>query len=296
MSALHILAPSTRRLHDPLRVAAPLLALVACAVALPACSKRKRRPPPEPYARPQPVGPPLNTPPLHDLTRLSNPPPSAPEVSFGVATRQVACHKTLEDSTGAARAQLTPPLFGSTKEARALWLSACGAERWSVAVDGSLTLAYPTPTHTDSSGAPVDLRVAAYDAKGALRWTFTIDRSRFAETFEANWRGSFLLPVGALLFCGGTTFQQRTHVVCVEEATGKERWRGDLDFWTGILPQSLDGSLVVADMTGLRHHYPFDGVERAYRRLPGPGGQGAFYATDGVRLFFSDNRPEDVYL
>lgn len=206
------------------------------------------------------------------------------ELSFGVKAIAKACHQLFEPHE---RPLEQWPFDDKAQEATQL--AACKPESSIALSDGGRAIAYALPAKAGSSAA-LDLRLAVYDAKGQLQWSHRVGRAEQGNEFLSNFRDSFALELKPYLICTGTAWELNIQVHCLDRADGQVRWQGLLPFWSGIPTQAFGMSLYFADLSGLRRHYPYNGVEQRFRRLDGPGGRLGIYATDGQRLYFGPNR------
>lgn len=195
------------------------------------------------------------------------------------------CHVLFEED-GAPRARYP---FQGDRERQAEALFGCEVEAFEELEDGRRLIAYALPARGLDVG-PRDLRLAVYDGDGELSWSLRLNRSGKGAGFLSSLRGSFVADLPPHLICGGTMWEGSVQAICARAESGEAVWEGRLPYWTGIRPTPRDGSLFVADVTGLRRVYPWEGTEMRYRRLEGSGGRASFYATDGERLFFSSGR------
>ncbi len=199
-----------------------------------------------------------------------------------------ACHKLFENA--ARDVPHTQYPFAQDAAEEALALVGCEIEAYTRTRDGRRLLAYGLP-RDDTTGGGKDLRVAVYGEDDTLQWHTRIDRSsRGGSSFAAAQRGSFIVDVPPYLVCAGTMWEGSVQTSCIKTETEEVVWDGSLSYWSGIAPQAFDKSLFAADMTGLRKVYPWSGVERRFRRFEESGGRSSYYATDGTRLFYADNR------
>lgn len=168
-------------------------------------------------------------------------------------------------------------------ENKAVTLVGCDPEAF-VRRRGHRYLAYSLP-HGNSEAR--DMRIVAYGPDGRLLWAHRMDRSQYTDNFNANYRSSFIAPLPPHLVCAGTLWEGGTQAVCLERKSGKPRWGGELDFWSGISLQGLKTSLHGADISGITRRYPYSGVEMQRVDFEHLGGHSALYVTDGRRLFFA---------
>lgn len=174
------------------------------------------------------------------------------------------------------------------RESFQAWALACDAEVAQRGEDGRYYLAWMVSPNS----ANKDLRVAAWDKDGAYLWSFLLDRSREADGFLANFRKSFVTELGQKHVCAGTLYEGGTDAACVDWKTGEVEWSGRMPFWAGMAPQGVEGSLVVADLSGISERYPYSGAEMRHRALDASGGRSALYASNDSHLFFSPPRTE----
>lgn len=168
-------------------------------------------------------------------------------------------------------------------------LFACKAEAYTPYGERGHMVAYALP-NTPEHGSAVDMRLVVYDDQGKLRFSHRVVRSDQGPHFLSNFRESFALDLPPHLICTGTAWELNIQIHCLGREDGDIKWRGQLPFWSGISPQAQGMSLYFADLSALRKHYPYSGVEQRYKRLDGPGGRLGIYATDGKHLFFGPNR------
>jgi hypothetical protein len=175
------------------------------------------------------------------------------------------------------------PFENDVRAQRVLW--GCGIEAYQVQGD-TRWVAYAMPI--DPKTTTRNLKVVKY-VGGKLAWTHRIDRSEQGRNFVANFRQSFITPLGNLT-CVGTMWEGGTQTHCLDDKTGKPEWEGWMPFWAGFAPRAGEDGLWVADLMAMTKRYPFTGVEMAYAKLPDTGGRAALYATDGEALYFSPSR------
>lgn len=168
-------------------------------------------------------------------------------------------------------------------------LFACKAEAYTALGARGHMVAYALPQTPDNETA-VDMRLVVYDDEGKLSFSHRVVRADQGSQFLSNFRESFALELSPHLICTGTAWELNIQIHCLGRDDGDVKWRGQLPFWSGISPQAVGMSLYFADLSALRRHYPYSGVEQRYKRLDGPGGRLGLYATDGQHLFFGPNR------
>lgn len=173
---------------------------------------------------------------------------------------------------------------------RALALTSCEVEGSFVLDDGTRVYAWGAQEQPGSRAR--DLQAAAWNADGSLRWSATMDRSRNAANWVANYRKSFAFAIPPRHACFGTLWEGETQGQCVNLETGEKRWDGSLPFWAGIEPQPGSDGYYVADLSALTKRYPFTGAEMRHVGLTGLGGRAGYYSTDGRRLYFAPSRTE----
>lgn len=206
------------------------------------------------------------------------------ELRLSKARSNQPCHISFEPY---ARPLATWP-FTSEDDA-AFSLFQCKREAFEVFDDGTFAVAYALPAAAES-GMALDMRTLVFDKAGKLLWTHRMTRKEQGVNFVSNFRESFILDMPPHLICSGTLWEGSVQMHCMDRKNGQPKWMGKLPFWSGITPQAMGMSVYIADLTALRKHYPYNGLERRYKRLDGPGGRLSVYATDGQKLFFAANR------
>lgn len=166
----------------------------------------------------------------------------------------------------------------------ALALFGCGPEAF-LEFDGYRVVAYPISM--EDHDRAYDLRILFFEPSGELRFESLMSRSDEAQNYAANFRGSFLTRPNQALLCAGTLWQGGTQLHCLRTESGEPVFSGRMDFWAGLAPFGLNGSLFSTDTRGITRRYPFTGAEMRHRAFEGRGGRAAFYGDDGKRIFFS---------
>lgn len=208
------------------------------------------------------------------------------ELTLSPPTIKRPCHKTFEPH---ARPLEQWPFDSPAREDVELF--GCDREAFLKTAQGERVIAYTLPS---SEGTSPDMRTLMYGPSGKLLWSHRTARK--GENFTLNFRESYILDLAPHLMCSGTLWESSVQLHCMNRASGEDTWLGRLPFWSGIVPQRVDMSVVIADISAIRRHYPYNGLEQRYKRLPASGGRMALYATDGDKLFFGANRTPDLTL
>lgn len=237
---------------------------------------------PKPVPKTQPVSKPTNT---LDLTGILDGDKRV-ELTLSQPTLKRPCHRTFEPHT---RPLAQWPLDSPKKEAVTLF--GCDREAFIKTSKGERVIAYTLPS---VEGTSPDMRTLMYSPSGKLLWSHRTERK--GENFTLNFRESYILDMEPHLMCSGTLWESSVQLHCMNRETGEDAWLGRLPFWSGIVPQRAEMSVIIADISALRRHYPYNGLEQRYKKLPASGGRMALYATDGKQLFFGANRSPDLTL
>ena len=213
------------------------------------------------------------------------------DLRLGPPTLYPPCHQRLEGPQGPTRT-LPPDPQGLL--AQAAFFYGCGMEASLELKGGGRLLAYPLEPATPKGAPP--LRVVMYDKGGRVEWHQRLDRSDHDENFVSRLKGSFLADVPPYLVCAGSMWPSDIQTQCMRKAGGEVVWSGALPFWSGIPPQGANKTLYVADVSGVRRIYPWEGVEMSKERYGELGGRAAFYQTDGETLYFAPQRGDKPIL
>ncbi len=197
------------------------------------------------------------------------------ELVLSESKKYPACRELIEEN-GEPRARLLPD-----RDDRALTIAGCQPEA-SVRRDDRWYIAYQLSSDDTEAG---DLRLVVYE-DGELAWHGRMDRSQHADSFTAQYRSSFVVPLEPRLVCAGTLWEGGTQAACWKSDGSEKVWSGELDFWAALPMQGLATSLLAADISGITRRYPYSGAEMRRIDFEHRGGHGALYMTDGERLMF----------
>jgi len=195
-----------------------------------------------------------------------------------------SCHRIFERSSEPAR---TFPLEDDIELARAQFgCKLAGLER----TEDRTVVVYEAP---ERAGQRIpDLMLASWGKapERELMWSKRIGRDGGEGALAGLTRDAYLVDLAPNLTCAGTRWDARVQIACYARDTGEDGWIGQLPIWSGLRPQGQSKSIVLADTSGIRHIYPWTGVERRFQRLERMGGRSSLYASAPNRLYYAANR------
>ncbi|MEM1349432.1 MAG: PLuB system PQQ-binding repeat protein [Myxococcota bacterium] len=194
------------------------------------------------------------------------------------------CHRIFERSGEPARSF---PLEDDAEVARAVF--GCQPGGFKRTEDRTFAL-YKAPERAGQRVPDLMLSVWTSGEDSKLLWSTRIARDRSEGALAGLTRDAHLVDLPPHLTCAGTRWDARVQIACFERDTGKEGWIGQLPIWSGLRPQAAAKSIVLADTSGIRHVYPWTGVERRFQRLERMGARSSLYASAPGRLYYAANR------